>query len=71
MAITKKEKRDLHILMHQLRVRVDNLTKGKELNHSRSLQSIAMSAFRIERTASNLTVANNKRNLKRKKRNER
>ena len=58
--------------MHQLRVRVDNLTKGREHNHSRSLQYIAMSAYSLERAASNLTVANNRRNIKkRKKRNER
>jgi hypothetical protein len=71
MAITKREKRDLHILMHQLRVRVDNLTKGKERDHNKALESINLGINQLNLAAARTYFANNKRNLKRKKRNER
>lgn len=68
MAITKREKRDLHILMHQLRVRVDNLTKGKEVNHSASLASIHYATQQLDKVVDNISFANDMRKLKRKNR---
>ena len=71
MAITKREKRDLHILMHQLRVVTEVLTKGKEPNHSLRLQRIKRCCSALYTRCYQLELSNEKRKQKRKKRNER
>lgn len=67
MALTKKEKQDLSILMHQLRVKVEILTKGRSSRHGRSLADIYIGCLAIAVRLKQLQITNKKRNTKRRK----